>query len=330
MLLNYFSRPHIDRFGSRKKVVSFIISVCMMSACGDMTSLKKETLCDSETAKTLLDEMIKQSISDKNKENYKERLSNDGVKLDLANLRAMQDQIDISIYDVRTTKDDPASSKDFCESELTLLLPEQIVSDANEAMSMENYGSVDELAVELDLNYELYKVKKKLEYFVQPTDDGQKLYVGGIKDVGLFDFSSTVITHAAMKPVLKRAKTKMAQENLKNRARLEKERERLIQEEKTDAIHSEISLQNDIVTAQKKNKFIKGRLNKLWSKQSAAIQDYLTPYQKQWLDERDNTCLTEAMNADGSRQELVRIECEARLTKERLVELKTTIADLKK
>lgn len=93
--------------------------------------------------------------------------------------------------------------------------------------------------------------------------------------------------------------------------------------------HDNYEIEQKMIAANKQNKFIKKQLNQLWNKQNSDVQQFLTPLQKSWLDQRDNTCLTEALEASVDRQDLVRINCETRLTKERIVEMKNIISRYK-
>lgn len=68
--------------------------------------------------------------------------------------------------------------------------------------------------------------------------------------------------------------------------------------------------------------FKRKEFNTLWQSASIEAQESLIDDQKQWVIDRDETCLAEAQEAEPAYQETERMRCQARLLGERFYEVK--------
>ena len=92
-------------------------------------------------------------------------------------IRAAINNLVFSIKEVRTSKQDPNSTKVFCEAAFVANIPVNVIEDAEEAMNKAGYDSNVELALE-ENGFEISSAaansyQATISYYLQPTDDGK-------------------------------------------------------------------------------------------------------------------------------------------------------------
>ncbi|ALF60975.1 hypothetical protein [Psychrobacter urativorans] len=95
----------------------------------------------------------------------------------LSAIRAAINNLAFSIKEVRTSKQDPNSTKVFCEAAFVVNVPVNVIEDAEEAMKKAGYDSNVELALE-ENGFEISSAaansyQATISYNLQPTDDGK-------------------------------------------------------------------------------------------------------------------------------------------------------------
>lgn len=100
-------------------------------------------------------------------------------KVSISAIRAAINNITFSIKDIRTSKEDPNSTKIFCEAAFVANVPINVIKDANEAMKKAGYDSNVELALE-EHGFETSSTaansyQTTISYNLQPTDDGESI-----------------------------------------------------------------------------------------------------------------------------------------------------------
>ena len=145
----------------------------MLSACDKQMSASN---CSSEAAHKLIGQSIIDAVE---KKASNEKYTNTGeFVFDKAKIRASLAQLQISIDSVRTTKEDPNSSKKFCSGLLKVTIPTSMLADADQAKDLQNKSKISEVSRELDIDNNINVfTKKDFEYSVQPTDNGKEIYV---------------------------------------------------------------------------------------------------------------------------------------------------------
>jgi hypothetical protein len=194
-------------------------SVLLMTGCDKVSKkLTSEDSCSSEVAKTTIRDMfvdaVEQSARDENKQHGDDP---NALRFDLAKIRATTSQTGVAITDVITTSKDPNSSKKFCEAQLTLTIPEAVLADANALRKEVGEKTIQNLAEDESYRVDLNKFNSKINYSVQPTDAGDKLYteVTGINH--FTDLLAVTVKYAAIKVLRAQsqgASTQKAQEAL--------------------------------------------------------------------------------------------------------------------
>ncbi|MFI3217909.1 MAG: hypothetical protein QX189_02150 [Methylococcales bacterium] len=246
-----------------KHLTLLFVAGSMLSGC-DKTSSSN---CSSELAhKSLSQQIIEQVTKLTADEKYSDK---DEYIFEKSKIRATVDQIKIVVEDVRTTEKDPNSSQQFCSGTLKITVPTNVLSDADQARELENRPKISQDARrgDIDDNLNVF-TKKDFTFNIQPTDDGDKLYVKSEGAVVIEDFLHRVVASALWKPELEKRKAQMdiqkaAQsqqtqqekqniENLKHEAETSKlETERLMAEqEKQEAENLKIELLEKQTTKQ--------------------------------------------------------------------------------
>lgn len=128
-------------------------------------------------------------------------------ELSLSEIRASIDTLKLTVEDVRTSKQDPNSTKVYCEANVVLNIPLNTIEDANNALK--TLGENKPLAVILE-DYNLSPSKTaannyegNISYNLQPTDDNTKIYsqiddgnqqlVWAIKDIVLLSLAKKTL-----------------------------------------------------------------------------------------------------------------------------------------
>ena len=199
------------------KILTLIFLSCLiLSACDKQIS---KTNCSSEIAHKLVRQTITDAVE---KETSDEKYSNTGRFIfDKAKIRASLDQVQITVESVRTTKEDPNSSKKFCSGVLKVTIPATILADADQSKELENKPKISEDARELNIDNNINTfTKKDFEFSVQPTDDGKELYVESENTIWV-ELLHDVIRSALLKPILEIQKAEQAQQNAREQQEVE-------------------------------------------------------------------------------------------------------------
>ena len=180
-----------------KYLTLLLLSGFMLSACDKQIS---KTNCSSEAAYKLVSQTITDDVA---KETSDEKYSNTGKFIfDKAKIRASLEQLQITVESVRTTKEDPNSSKKFCSGVLKVTIPTSMLADANQSTELENKPTISDNARELNIDNSInIFTKKDFEFSVQPTDDGKELYVESENTIWV-RLLHDIIRSALLKPIL--------------------------------------------------------------------------------------------------------------------------------
>lgn len=284
--------------------------------CGDETSI--------ELVNSLLEERLQTDVKD--------IASYEDVRINSASLRASASQVRFALDDIRTTKKDPNSTKEFCTATLTTSLDAEMIKRANFVRTYYEQAELDEGAFQQDLTMDGNTLTYDLEYAVQPTDDGKKTFGQLQNGTELSEFLATAVVNSMQKNDVQAQKARDQKANAQN-AIAERQ---AAEEEVAEAQRSMATAQREAASSiaaisaeQAKVKatmdYKRNEFNTLWKTASAETRQSLTAGQKEWVAERDNTCTERARSADYERQEIVRMECVTELLGERYYQVKEYI-----
>ena len=292
------------------KLLALIGSMFFISGCDKVQSITGSSIkCDNETAKQLVIESFSKTVSDVAALRVKELVHNENITIDMGKLRSTLQQITFNVNDVRTNNSDPNSNKQYGVTEFVVKIPDQMIKDADAARAIYDENNIAQSAILSDLSFESNQLKKEIEYLVQPTDDGKKVYVTLENPDALAYFVRDIAVDSLVKTARQNAAEVAKQEEIKRIAE-----ESAVAEEYQSVLLSEAQSNLDKANA---------NLNLVWNATTKDVRDQLLAEQKIWLKKRDLECKLESSNTENP--EVFRLNCETSMTNERTNELRQKI-----
>ncbi|WP_336955698.1 lysozyme inhibitor LprI family protein [Acinetobacter johnsonii] len=294
-----------------KIIPLFIIAgSILLGGCDKVQNLTSGAVkCDNEAAKKLVVESFSKVVSDAATERVKSLIENENITIDMGKLRSTLQQVTFNVTNVRTNNSDPNSNKQYCVTEFIVKLPEQLVKDADAAREIYGESNVTQSAVLADLAFEMNQLKKDIDYLVQPTDSGDKVFVTLENSEALAYFVRDIAVDSLIKNARQNAVEVAKQEALQAAADQEataKEYQSVL----VDEAKAKVDAANE-------------NLNLVWNATTKEIRDQLLDEQRIWLKKRELECKLESTNVDNS--EVARLNCEATMTNQRVNELRQKI-----
>lgn len=285
--------------------VFVIAGVCLgLASCEKLAPVS----CDSPAAKNVITSLIGDELVKVAKAKAGDaEVTDQGLE---AKVRATVAQLKLEIEDIRTTKSDPQSTKKYCEGSLKVVVPLNMIADADKAAQ----------ALEFDLPSKGMEVAgyeraadtfhHKLTYSVQPTDDRKKIF-GEIENYGnMFESLSQLVSAHIILPAVQ--------------ARLQK----VIDEAKAeqDQADQQTAQQNqaDLDLAKAENQLANQTLNAVWSSLGPETRGALLDVQRAWIKKKTADCNIKAAEAstDALIMEAARLRCDTEATRARAEDLK--------
>ena len=292
------------------KLLALIGSMFFISGCDKVQSITGSSVkSDNETAKQLVVESFSKTVGDVAALRVKELVDSENITIDLGKLRSTLQQITFNVNDVRTNNSDPNSNKQYCVTEFVVKIPDQMIKDADAARAIYDENNIAQSAILSDLSFESNQLKKEIEYLVQPTDDGKKVYVTLENPDALAYFVRDIAVDSLVKTARQNAAEVAKQEEIKRIAE-----ESAVAEEYQSVLLSEAQSNLDKANA---------NLNLVWNATTKDVRDQLLAEQKIWLKKRDLECKLESSNTENP--EVFRLNCETSMTNERTNELRQKI-----
>ncbi|CAB1214142.1 lysozyme inhibitor LprI family protein [Acinetobacter bouvetii] len=292
------------------KLLGLIGCMLFMSGCDKMQSITGSTVkCDNETAKQLVVESFSKTVSDISAERVKELIDTENVTIDMGKLRSTLQQITFNVNDVRTNNSDPNSNKQYCATEFVVKIPAQMIKDADASRAVYDENNIAQAAVLSDLSFEANQLKKEIEYLVQPTDDGKKVYVTLENPDALAYFVRDIAVDSLVKTARQNAAEVAKQEEMK----------RVAEEDAAAKEYQAVLISEAQTNYDKANK----NLNLVWNSTTKEVRSQLLDEQRIWLKKRELECKLDSSNADNP--EVYRLNCETNMTTQRTTELRQKI-----
>ena len=292
------------------KVLALTFSMFALAACDKVSTITGSgTKCDSDITKQIVVETFSKNVSDIASTRVKELIETENVTIDMGKLRSTLQQITFNVTNVRTNNSDPNSKKNYCATDFIVNIPTQMIKDADTARAVYEENNIAQAAVLSDLSFENNQLKKEIEYFVQPTDDGKKVFVTLENPDALAFFVRDIAIDSLLKAARQNAAEVAKQEEIKRVAE-----ESSAAEEYQSVLLSEA--QSNLDNANE-------NLNLVWNSTTKEIRDQLLSEQRIWLKKRNLECKLESSNAENP--EIFRLNCETNMTNERTNELRQKI-----
>lgn len=295
-------------------ILSLSIVMLLLGGCDQASSLITETTaqCDQEVTKKGVTERFSQDVTERAHNRVKELIANEDITVDMGKLRSALQHITFNVLNVRTNHSDPNSNKKYCVTEFVVKIPESIIKDADTSRAVMEETNVAQTAVLSDLKFENNQLSRELEYWIQPTDDGQKMFIHLENADGLSLFLADVVIDALLKSARQNAVEVAQQEEMK----------RIAEENATVEAYQALLLTEAKAKIDQANE----HLNLVWNATSKDVRDALLAEQKIWLKKRELECKLNSSAAEHS--EVARLNCEAQMTQQRTNELRHKIYEL--
>ncbi len=284
----------------------------VVTGCDGLPFGSTQTECGSEDAQKLIDDLLKEELefSIQNQlDAQKELGSYDATELENAVKR-----IKIALSDVRTSRDDPDSDRFACRATLSLELPDQVESKANEVRSMAEMGTVRELANRYKMKRSGGTYSTDFDYFIQPTDDGKKLFAEMDDDAPALAFLGEVLASYLLADEIREEKIAedmaMAEEERAVREaemaekQMEAEMDAAFRAEGDAALNS-AKVQRDLAS---------DRINAVWMAMPDGARRDLDKLHSAWVKEMKARCASEAAGTDtrAAMRQSRELQCQTR------------------
>lgn len=294
-------------------IVSLLSIIFLLTGCDKVQKVVSHKVkCNDEIAKELVIKSLSQQISDISAQRVKILIEQENITVDMGKLRAALQELRFQIEDVRTNNSDPNSQKEYCLANFKTQFPALMIEDANAARALYDEKDVDQDAILKDLIFENQSLAKEIEYLVQPTDDGQKVYVMVENADSLAYFLRDVVIDSLIKTARQNA---VEQQQYEIQQRIE-EQEAAEQEDQ----------QILLAEAQSKNDLTNEKMNLLLNATTQEVRDLISEDQTVWLKKRELECRLNSIGEDYA--DIAQLNCQTEMTTQRIAVLKYQIANL--
>jgi len=292
----------------QKKLVLAGIFTALLSGCG-----QSAVTCSDEGAKKALESAIRESLEEVAVERVKDE--NGSQPISNSSIRAAIAEIKLVIENIRTTKEDPNSTKKFCTGSLKIVFSPETFEAATKARQLVNLSSVEEMADLADVEKGADYLKGELDYNVQPTDDGEKIFAEFENADGKLDVFGEVIAASLLKT------------RIEAQARDNQQQAEAAQREADAAIAAANKANLDQASLALKS--ADQALNYAWQSIDAETRKSILAQQRIWIKQKDSSCKVEALQSstNPAEQKIYELQCKANVTNSRAQELQGYISE---
>ena len=288
--------------------VGVLAGLCLaLAGCGELKSLGSDGGCDSASATEVTLGIVRDQVI-----KLAGQVEEDSPALSKSKIRATVRDLKLSLEDIRTAKDDPNSSKTFCTATIKLVAPAQMVLDADAARQAVGYNSIEELADGVNVTKAANAFSAEINFNVQPTDDGDKIFSEIEDGSETFNFFAELVQASLLRSAIldaKAANDRMAAE----------------QQAELDAANREVELAT-LEEAKVNNAAAVSSINAIWKAIPSEARQQMLPAQRLWLRKTTATCKLEAAAQEGD-HEVARLNCETREQQSRASYLRSFATD---
>ena len=289
-----------------------IIGVTLLSSCS-----KLEATCSGEDSLKLATQIISE---DAEKYLTEQKRDDGSIIFAPASVRATLSKVSITIENIRTAKQDPNSTKVFCEGSLKISPSPEILKQADEARKESNLITISDEAKNQSFEQSANAFVKAIEYNVQPTDDGKNVFVEVDSPRTFSVVLGEMVGFSILGPMIKNQKIERMQAEAAQKQQAEEqqmESERLLNEQK------QAQLEANLAMAQSENTLANQAINELWKNYPVDAKKLMLEAQRAWVKKKELDCKVEAASSstDSNEKEIVRLNCDTRATKSRVYEL---------
>jgi len=227
-----------------------------------------------------------------------------------AKIKATVAQIKILIEDIRTTKKDEASTKRGCAATVKLVLPLNMIADAEKFHTNNQLQSISSLTDAVGLQRSADSYTHQLTYSVQPTDDKKKVY-GEVEAFG-------PVANALGEIIAAHMVLPMIEANQQSEATAAAAQQALLDQQ------TKAQSQADLELATAENKLAIQAYSEVWKSLPDTVRAQNVEIQRAWAKKKTADCNIKAAetSTDPLIKEAARLRCETEQTQGRVEELK--------
>ncbi|HEX4695745.1 lysozyme inhibitor LprI family protein [Sphingomonas sp.] len=281
-----------------RHITVFGIAMLCLAGCQ-----RQPVQCTAESAQSTVVDLVKEQLEKSVSGKVRNETGNRSVSL--SKIRAAIAQLVIAVDDIRTSKEDPNSTKRFCTGTLKVRFPTEMIADADKARADAQLNTVADLADSNDIEQNADRFSASLDFNIQPTDDGSKVFAEAESGNNMFTFAGDVVAAGLMRSSIEDAQrqeqqAKDQQAAVENAALVE-QRNANLESAKTD------------------NQLAEQALTAVWRSLNPDTHGQLLPVQRTWIRKKDADCRVEAASAstDPTEMEIARLNCDTRVSQER-------------
>lgn len=286
----------------RNQALSAFLGLLLLSGCGQAS-----VSCSDDDAKSALEAAIRENLEKITIERAKtedgsQPISNSAIRASIAKIKLV-------IENIRTTKEDPNSTKRFCTGSLKIVFSTKTFSDASKARELVGMSNVEKMADAADIEKGADYLKGDLDYNVQPTDDGEKIYAEFENADNKLEVFGEVVASSLLKS------------SIETQVRNEKEQEEFarLEEEAALNMQSAANLEQASVAAKSADQ----ALSVAWQSLAPATRKRLLAQQRIWIKQKDSTCKVRGLQGatEAPDQKIIEALCKAEVSNERATQL---------
>lgn len=278
----------------------------LLSGCG-----KAVVACGDDASKSALETAIRDSLE---KTTIQRAKSEEGTSL-ISNsaIRASIAKIKLVIDNVRTTKEDPDSTKRFCTGSLKIVFSPEILADADRAREVVGMTNVETMADDVNVEKGADYLRSDLDYSVQPTDDGQKVFAEFEDADGKLGVFGEVVAASLLKDALE----KQVREEEEQAISAQKEQDAAL-----SAVRSANAEQANLTRQAAEH-----ALTVAWQSLEPGMRQRFLPQQRAWIKQKEASCKMKAIQGatDPLEQRVIQFQCEGEMASSRASELQRFI-----
>lgn len=302
--------------------IGIVLCSSLLTACSNPLSSAVKAECNDEQSRQLVAEVLGKNLNQAGLASIKELISTGGADLDLVKFKALVQQVKFELVDVRTNRADKETTKKFCQASLNVSIPSNTINDANSARAIYQEMDLQKLAILSDLELTGSSLRYELEYSVQPTDDGQKIYAEVQNADAPLEFVNQVILDALQKP-LRLAEQRETYQSEQQIALEEQqfaaeqaalEAQQVAERQANQMAYQGIQQQEAVQRLSSAN----NKLNAVWNSTNTSVRNQLLAEQRIWLKKRDLECRLNSEDAQHELREIARLRCETEVTNQRI------------
>lgn len=286
------------------RLIALASAALILTSCNRIGTVECNNADGQAVISSLLSDQIIQATRDQLGTAASEPLTNE------AKIRATVAQIKILIEDIRTTKKDEASTKRGCAATVKLVLPLNMIANAEKFHTSNQLQSISSLTDAVGLQRSADSYTHQLTYSVQPTDDKKKVY-GEIEAFG-------PVANALGEIIAAHMVLPMQEASQQTEAAAAQAQQALLDQQ------TQAQSQADLELATAENKLAVQAYSEVWKSLPDTVRAQNVEIQRAWAKKKTADCNIKAAetSTDPLIKEAARLRCETEQTQGRVEELK--------